>query len=87
MSLTKLKRTEEIKRNSFEDRVCDDLSEVILQYLSIEDKFRFHCVSKQFQRTVFQKEYELDLSLFYDKIKNLSIRQKLSKSVALEVLL
>ena len=49
------------RRDSFDDRFCDDLSEVILQYLSLEDKLRFECVSKQFQRTVFQKIYELDL--------------------------
>ena len=46
-------------RDSFSDRVCDDLSEVILQYLSLEDKLRLECVSKQFRRTVFQRQYQL----------------------------
>ena len=41
------------RRDSFSDRVCDDLSEVILQFLPLKDKLRLECVSKQFQRTVF----------------------------------
>src|SRR5437868_544429 len=41
--------------DSFGVRVCDDLSEELLQYLTIEDKLRLECVSKQFQRTVFTK--------------------------------
>src|ERR1700712_1588118 len=44
--------------DSFSERICDDLSEVILQYLSLEDKLRLQCVSKQFQRTVFKRHYE-----------------------------
>ena len=50
-----------LRRDSFEDRFCDDLCEDILQYLSLEDRFRLECVSKQFQRTVFQSLKELDL--------------------------
>ena len=49
------------KNDSFDDRFCDDLCEDILQYLSLEDKLRLECVSKQFQRTVFRKEYEFNL--------------------------
>ena len=49
------------RRDSFDDRFCDDLSEVILQFLPLKDKLRLECVSKQFQRTVFQKLYELNL--------------------------
>ena len=44
------------KRKSFSERICDDLCEEILQYLSLEDKLRLECVSKQFQRTVFQRQ-------------------------------
>jgi hypothetical protein len=47
------------KRQSFDVRVCDDLSEELLQYLTIEDKLRLECVSKQFQRTVFTKHNNL----------------------------
>ena len=44
------------KRQSFDERVCDDLSEVILQFLPIEDKLRLRCVSTQFQRAILTKE-------------------------------
>ena len=51
------------RRDSFCDRFCDDLCEDILQYLSLEDKLRKECVSKQFQRTVFKRQYELFVSM------------------------
>ena len=51
------------RRDSFDDRFCDDLCEEILQYLSLEDKLRLECVSKQFQRTVFQRQYELYINV------------------------
>src|SRR5437868_12563980 len=47
------------KRQSFDDRVWDDLSEELLQYLTIEDKLRLECVSKQFQRTVFKRQHNI----------------------------
>ena len=49
--------------DSFDDRFCDDLCEDILQYLPLKDKLRRECVSKQFQRTVFQKQNEIVLGL------------------------
>ena len=51
------------RRDSFEDRFCDDLCEEILQYSSLEDKVRLTKVSKQFQRTVFQRHYELYINI------------------------
>ena len=48
-------------RKSFSDRICDDLCEEILQYLSLEDKLKLEGVSKQFQRTVLKKHYELTI--------------------------
>ena len=62
MAFSKIQRIDEIilRRDSFSDRVCDDLSEVILQYLSLEDKLKLECVSKQFQRTVYQKQYDFN---------------------------
>ncbi|CAG2109407.1 unnamed protein product [Medioppia subpectinata] len=38
------------------DRFGDDLFCILLSYLSLEDRFRCECVSKQFQRTVFDSE-------------------------------
>ena len=48
-------------RQSFSDRICDDLCEEILQYLSLEDKLKLEGVSKQFQRTVLNKHFELTI--------------------------
>ena len=63
-----------IFRDSFDDRFCDDLSEVLLQYLSLEDRLRRECVSKQFQRTVFQNVFHLLLDE-----KHVSLTEKLDK--------
>ena len=52
-------------RQSFSDRNCDDLCEEILQYLSLEDKLKLEGVSKQFQRTVLKKHYELSIEYVY----------------------
>ena len=57
------------RRDSFSDCFCDDLSEVLLQFLSLEDKLRLQCVSKQFQRTVFRRQYELYINMSPDAHK------------------
>ena len=51
------------RRDSFCDHFWDDLCEDILQYLSLEDKLRLQCVSKQFLRTVFNRQYKLYISV------------------------
>ena len=48
-------------KQSFEERICDDLCEQLLRYLSFEDRFRLESVSKQFQRTIFNQQLILDL--------------------------
>ena len=53
---------EEMRRKSSFDRFGDDLSELIVSYLTIEDKFRFQCLSKQWQRLVFNRQYVLKIS-------------------------
>ena len=64
MSLSKEKSIEvNYRRDSFSDRVCDDLCQFILQYLSLKDKLKYECVSKQFQRTAFLSESELHLDI------------------------
>ena len=57
------RKEDNYRRDSFDDRFCDDLCEEILKYLSLEDKLRLECVSKQFQRTVFQRQYELYINI------------------------
>src|SRR5437868_14547166 len=58
------------KRQSFDDRVWDDLSEELLQYLTIEDKLRLECVSKQFQRTVFKRQHNITIGSSFLGHKN-----------------
>src|ERR1700761_7936241 len=53
-------RSDSLKRQSFSERICDDLSQLILKYLSLKDKLKLECVSKQFQRTVYQKQYDFN---------------------------
>ena len=54
------KGSNSLKRQSFSERICDDLSEIILQFLPLEDKLKTRmCVSKQFQRTIFVKQKEI----------------------------
>ena len=62
------------RRDSFDDRFCDDLSEVLLQYLPLEDRVRLECVSKQFQSTVYQNVFHLLLDE-----KHVSVTNKLDK--------
>ncbi|CAG2102289.1 unnamed protein product [Medioppia subpectinata] len=47
-------------KNSF-DRFGDDLCGHILSYLSLDDRFDYECVSKQFQRTVFESVVDIAL--------------------------
>ena len=49
------------ERNDSFDRFGDDLLELIVSYLTIEDKFRFQCLSKQWRRVVFNKTYVLKI--------------------------
>ena len=55
--------------DSFGDRFCDDFWEEILQYLPLKDKLRLESVSKQFQRTIFVKQYSLTLDVL-DYLRN-----------------
>jgi hypothetical protein len=58
----KLKNNLKILKNrkeSFDYRICDDLCEVLIKYLSFEDKIRFECLSKQFQTLIFNKQFFL----------------------------
>ena len=50
------------------DRFGDDLTELILSYLTLEDKIRLQCVSKQWQRLIFNKQYVLKFCTSSDNI-------------------
>ncbi|CAG2100604.1 unnamed protein product [Medioppia subpectinata] len=47
-------------KNSF-DRFGDDLCGLILSYLSLDARFVYECVSKQFQRTVFESVVDITI--------------------------
>ena len=49
-------------KNSF-DHFGDDLTELMLSYLTLEDKIRLECVSKQWRRLVFNKQFVIELSV------------------------
>ena len=48
-------------KNSF-DRFGDDLTELIVSYLWFEDKVRLECVSKQWRRLVFNKQFVIEIN-------------------------
>ena len=80
MSLSKSQTNENnYRRDSFSDRVCDDLSEVILQYLSLEDKLRLECVSKQFQRNICAKHFALIFDFNNSKTRVINLENLLKK--------
>ena len=62
-------------------RFGDDLGEVILSYLSIRDKIRFECLSKQTQTLIYNKQKSIIISNNYmNYINNSSVNQLLYKS-------
>jgi hypothetical protein len=65
-----------LKRDSFSDRICDDLCEVLLSYLSFKDKIRFECISKQFQRCLYIKQNNIEVNDFEYKDRD---KNKLNK--------
>ena len=48
------------------DRLGDDMTEEILQYLTFEDKIRLECVSKQWKRCVFQRQFVIRIDYSRD---------------------
>ena len=76
-------------KNSF-DRFGDDLTELILQYLTFEDKVRLECVSKQWRRYVYIKQFVIGMLRDEKLIKSFRNIRKRTKAVpreALELLL
>ena len=45
-------------KDSF-DRFGDDFCELILSYLRLFDKISYECLSKQFSRCVYEKQFRL----------------------------
>ena len=66
--------------NSF-DRFGDDLTELILSYLRFEDKVRLECLSKQWRRLVFNKQFVIEIK--NEKTKN-SMRRLIRRIIDIE---
>ena len=43
------------------DRLGDDLTQEVIQYLTFEDKIRLECVSKHWQRCVYRKQFIIEI--------------------------
>ncbi len=56
-----------LKRDSFNDRICDNLCEVLLKYLSFEEKIKFECVSKQFRNSILKNQNLIEIDLWSDQ--------------------
>ena len=56
-------------KSSF-DRFGDDLTELIVGYLPIQDKFRLQCLSKRIQSLIFTKQWILKLSIWDKNFTN-----------------
>ena len=76
-------------RDSF-DRFGDDLTELILSFMTFEDKIRLEYVAKQWQRLIFNKQFAIAIPRDYEEITKDSliglyngskIRRKALKSV------
>src|SRR5882762_2421089 len=73
-------------RDSF-DRYGDDLCGLLLNFLQPADKLRYECVSKQWQRTIYDNESKVALTLSrknttrYEILKTLKNKFKYVRSV------
>ena len=76
-----LSPNESFNKFSF-DRFGDDLTELILSYLSFEDKFRFECVAKQWRRLVFNKQLVLRIDTSFNAQKNPKFNRLRNKFVS-----
>ena len=56
------------------DRFGDDLTELIISYLPIKEKFRFECLSKRIQSLIFNKQAKLILTSDQTETNRIRIR-------------
>ena len=61
----------DVYRKDSMDRFGDNLTEEVLQYLTFKDKIRLECVSKQWQRCVFEKQFVLEICKRYQRYNSL----------------
>ncbi|CAG2106654.1 unnamed protein product, partial [Medioppia subpectinata] len=61
------------------DRFGDDLSEVLLSYLSLKDRFITECVSKQWQRVVFTSVTDITEDIVFQNMSDKSFELMVKK--------
>ena len=69
------------------DRLGDDLTELVLSYLSFDNSVRFECVSKQWRRLVYQRQNKLIIDGQFIRKKPEGRREPLFRTEALESVL
>jgi hypothetical protein len=74
-------------KNGFEfdsfDRFGDDLCEVLISYLSISDKIRLECVSKQWKNLIFNKQNIIFVNYNVDPNKSIKVPTNITSDVKL----
>ncbi|CAG2100923.1 unnamed protein product [Medioppia subpectinata] len=63
------------------DRFGDDLCALLVSHLDIEDRFRFECVSKQFQRTVFRSVVDINFDVSFIQRQDFPIFTTMNKII------
>jgi hypothetical protein len=77
------------RKQSFDYRICDHLCEVLFSYLSFKDKIRFECVSKQWRKCVFVKQFVIDFNDYnnYNKYNKFLLNKNQINEKAIEIVL
>ncbi|CAG2165056.1 unnamed protein product [Oppiella nova] len=68
------------------DRFGDDLCRLLLSYLPLEDRFRYECVSKQWQRLIYETQTELSFKYRSLDSFGVNINDKESVNEILDIL-
>ena len=75
----RIENNEKVYANNSFDRFGDDLTVEVLQYLTLEDKIRLECVSKQWKRCVFERQFDLETN--YPRVNRLRLWNSLLKAI------
>ena len=65
-----MKNVKKVYAKDSMDRLGDDLSEEVIQYLTFGDKVKLESVSKQWRRLVFSKQFAIDLLNGFEECKD-----------------
>jgi hypothetical protein len=62
------------------DRFGDDLCELLLSYLSISDKIRFECVSKQWKSLIFNRQQSIRINCAEDRKDSIKLSTNITSN-------